>query len=101
MNTCKVYSMSTEGQYYRTFNGKNCVQNDILSNEEECKSVTRELGLGWDRTDTFDTRPAGCFHHDDMGYFNQLKVSFSTNPTSIFESMGAVCKRGILLIVDL
>ena len=101
MNTCKVYSMSTEGQYYRTFNGKNCVQNDILSNEEECKLVTRELGLTWDRADTFDTRPAGCFYHDDMGYFNQLKASFSTNPTSIFKSMGAVCKRGILSIVDL
>ena len=85
-----------EGKYYRTFKGQNCARDDILTNQTECKYATAIFGFNWDKTDIFDSRPAGCFYHDDLGYFNQLTNSSSTKPPSFFDSMGALCKRGMI-----
>ena len=91
-----------EHEYYRTNDSKNCVPNDIIANLQKCKNAIAKLGFSFVGSQSWNSRPAGCFYHNCnndgehcSGFFNQIIDPFKTSPLNSRRHLGAVCQRGI------
>ena len=95
----KICYLFSEQDYHKTANGKNCVLDDIVATESECKVAITRLGLQYQSSFPWFSRPAGCFYHGNRGYFNQLTDPSATNPLDDLSDMGGVCQgKGIRLL---
>ena len=93
-NIC--YVLSEQG-YHKTSNGKHCTLDDIVTTEAECKVAITRLGLQFQLSFPWFSRPAGCFYRGNHGFFNQLTDPSATKPTDDLSDMGGVCHgKGIV-----
>ena len=85
---------TASGGYYIGDVRKNCLKEEIVSNEAECKNAATRLGLTFTGTFTSSDVPAGCYYYD--GYrtkFNTVIDTHATNKAN-FGGRGGVCKKG-------
>ena len=95
----KICYPFSDQDYHKTTNGKNCVLDDIVTTEAECKVAIARLGIQYQSSSPWFIRPAGCFYHGNRGYFNQLTDPSATNPPDDLSDMGGVCQgKGISLL---
>ena len=81
-------------KYFKSNNGKNCPEDQIITTENVCKDAATEIGLAYKFAVAFEVYPAGCFWHSAGGvYFNQITDPSQTDLTNDVwrENSGGLC----------
>ena len=74
--------------------GSDCIQDEILTEKEECRVAATQLGIEYKGKYNSNERPKGCYYWpiDNTVYFNDPNQSVARD---IDSRTGGVCKRSM------